>query len=193
MWRNRAAFVALVLGLVLGVGVLLGLFLPPIGSMVPGRPTYNTAAILTQVQGLSQLVTVKYVIEKVVVMEDVKWYGENRLLLLAHGVVKGGVDLSQMKPGDLEIRGKAISIRLPQASLTDVYLDDKKTRTIERSTGLIRTFDVNLEQNARLQAVNDIRIAARNSGIYDEANERAKSQLRSFLTLMGFESVEFRP
>ena len=35
----------------------------------------DSATVLRQVQTLSQLVTVKYVMEKVVVLEDVKWFG----------------------------------------------------------------------------------------------------------------------
>ena len=61
-----------------------------------GPSAYTTATVLRQVQTLSQLVTVKYVMEKVVVMEDVKWFGESRVLLVANGVVKAGVDFSRM-------------------------------------------------------------------------------------------------
>ena len=43
--------------------------------------------------------TVKYVLEKVVVLEDAKWYGENRVILVAHGIVKAGVDLQKLQPG----------------------------------------------------------------------------------------------
>ena len=55
-----------------------------------GPKFYNTATVLVQVQTLSQLVTVKYVMEKVVALEDVQWYGESRVLLIAHGIVKAG-------------------------------------------------------------------------------------------------------
>jgi len=59
----------------------------------------NTATVVEQVQTLSDLVTVKYVLEKVVILEDVKWYGENRVLLLAHGIVKAGIDLKRINAG----------------------------------------------------------------------------------------------
>ncbi|MBM3822319.1 MAG: DUF4230 domain-containing protein [Verrucomicrobia bacterium] len=192
MGRQRAVFFAVILALVLAFGVLLGLLLPPLGPVLSTRPGINASVVLTQVQGLSHLVTVKYVLEKVVILEDVKWYGENRLLLLAHGVVKAGIDLGQIKPEDIVIEGRSILLRLPRAMVTDAYLDEKKTRVIERSTGLMRTADANLEQNARQQAVNDIRIGARNSGIYEEAEERAHLQLRAMLTALGFERVDFK-
>src|SRR5271154_5973513 len=75
----------------------------------------STPVLLTQVQSLSQLVTVKYVLEKVVVIEDMShWYelelGENKLLMVAHGIVKAGVDLSDLKPGDIRVSGNKITI-----------------------------------------------------------------------------------
>jgi Protein of unknown function (DUF4230) len=151
---------------------------------------YNTATVLQQVQTLSQLVTVKYVIEKVEVLEDVKWFGENRVLLVAHGIVKAGVDFQQMKPEDIHISGKKISIRLPPPQITDAYLDDKQTRVVERTTGLLRLFDKDMEQTARQNAVDDIRRAARTSGILKDAEERAQVQVKNLFREMGFEEVQ---
>lgn len=183
---------ALVAAILLTLGVVVGVFVPALDALRPSPRIAGTDAILKQVQNLSQWVTVKYVIEKVVILEDAKWYGENRVLLLAHGVVKGGVDLSRLKADDIQVSGKQIALRIPQATVTDVYLDEQKTRVIERTTGLLRTFDINQEQNARRQAVDDLRRAARNSGIYDEANERARAHLKSLLSWMGFEQVTFK-
>jgi Protein of unknown function (DUF4230) len=146
--------------------------------------------VLRQVQTLSQLVTIKYVMEKVVVLEDAKWYGENRVLLVAQGIVKAGVDLGQLKPADLQVSGKKITIWLSPAQITDAYLDDKETRVVERTTGLLRVFDKDLEQAARQNAVDDIRRAARTAGILKDADDRARAQLTILLTQMGFEDVE---
>lgn len=193
MWKTRLAIVILLLAIAMGLGLLIGLVLPRLATTVAPPPKiYNTATILKQIQTLSQLVTVKYVLEKVVILEDVKWYGENRVLLVAHGIVKAGVDLAKLNPEDVRVEDKKIIIRLPQATITDVYLDEKKTRIVERTTGALRTFDKNLEQEARRQAVDDIRIAARNNGIYDDATERARNQLSNLFQQLGFAEVEFR-
>jgi hypothetical protein len=130
--------------------------------------------------------------DKVVVLEDVKWYGENRVLLLAHGVVKAGIDLKRLQPGDISISGKSITLRLPPAEVTDAYLDDKDSQVIDHTTGLLRSFDKNLEQTARENAVDDIARAARHAGILDEADQRARAELSIFLKHAGFESVAFR-
>lgn len=156
-----------------------------------GGPTvYNTATVLRQVQTLSQLVTVKYVMEKIVVMEDVKWFGENRVLLVANGVVKAGVDFSRLQPEDVRVADKTIALRLPAAQITDAYLDDRQTRVVERTTGLLRTFDKDLEQTARQMAVDDIRRGARSAGILKDADDLARAQVQNLFEQMGL-TVEF--
>jgi len=125
-------------------------------------------------------------------LQDLKWYGENHVLLLAHGVVKAGIDLKRLKPEDVTITGKTISIKLPVCQITDAYLDDKASQVIDHSTGLLRTFDKDLEQTARQNAVDDIARAARKAGILEDAGKRAETEMSTLLKRAGFEQVEFR-
>lgn len=181
---------AVALLLVLALGVWLGFATHRLVSGGGGTTTvYNTATVLRQVQTLSQLVTVKYVMEKVVIFEDVKWYpgGDSRVLLLAHGIVKAGVEFDKVTLEDVELTGKKVTIVIPAAKITDCYLDDRQTRVVERSTGILRTFDKDLEQNARKIAVDDIRRAARTAGIVKDADERAREQLEKMFQQMGLE------
>lgn len=190
MKKLRLALALMVFLAIVAGGVWLGLSLK---RWLGGGSIrfYDTATIIKQVQTVSQLVTVKYVMEKIIVLEDVQWYGESRVLLVAHGIVKAGVDLGTLKPGDVQTNGQKITIRLPLPQIFDCYLDEKQTRVIERSTGLLRTFDKDLEQTARQNAVADIRTAARVSGILKDADERARWQLMLLFNQMGFQQVEF--
>jgi hypothetical protein len=172
-------------------GLFVGRLFRKPAPVVPPPQIANTATVLKEVQGLSQLVTVKYVLEKVVVLEDAKWYGENRLLMVAHGIAKAGVDLKELKPEDIRIVGTTLRINLPKSFITDAYLDDKRTRVIEQTTGVLRAFDKDLQQNARQQAVAAITKAAREIGIEREAEERAREQLRGLFRQLGFTEVEF--
>ena len=103
MFKTRLIIVGLVLAIAMGVALFVALLFvrPP----APGAPPkiQSTATIVQQVQTLSELVTVKYVLEKVVILDDIKWYGENRVLLVAHGIVKAGVDLQEIKPEDVRV------------------------------------------------------------------------------------------
>jgi hypothetical protein len=190
MFKTRLIIGGLVLAIAMGVALFIALwFVRPPAIGAPPK-IESTATIIQQVQTLSDLVTVKYVLEKVVILDDIKWYGENRVLLVAHGIVKAGVDLREIKPEDVRVEDKKIVLKLPRARITDVYLDDQKTRVVDRSTGLLRAFDKDLEQNARRQAVDELRIAARSNRIYEDAEERARLQLTNLFHLLGYE-VEF--
>jgi hypothetical protein len=192
MQRLKRFFLAAFVLIIFAGGVWLGFTVRHWLKFGSGLREENTATVVEQVQTLSDLVTVKYVLEKVVILEDAKWYGENRVLLLAHGVVKAGTDLKRITPNDVTISGKKISLRLPSPQITDAYLDDKNSQVIDHATGLLRAFDKDLEQTARANAVDDIRRAARVDGILDEADKRARLELELFLRQAGFEKVEFR-
>jgi hypothetical protein len=185
---KKAVLTLVLLAMIFAAGLFLGAVAHrwwPFG----GR---NSTVLLTQVQNLNHLVTVKYVLEKVVVYEDAKWYGDSRVLLVAHGVVKAGIDLSMLQPGDIQISEKKISVALPPPRITDVYLDDRRTEILERSTGILRSFDKDLEQNARIEAVEDLRRAAAEGGILTDAAGRARVELTALLHQLGFAEVEFR-
>ncbi|HYG23683.1 MAG TPA: DUF4230 domain-containing protein [Verrucomicrobiae bacterium] len=187
--------IILVIAPVFALGILLGIKFGKWGS---GRAT-STPALLTQVQSLSELVTVKYVIEKVEVHEvpsenivGQMLGSQNRMLLLAHGVVKAGIDLQGLTADDIEVSGKRVIITLPGARITDAYLDEKETRVIDRSTGLLAPPTKDLEQTTRRNALDNIQRAARTTGILNEADQRARAQLITFFKSLGFESVEFK-
>jgi len=185
---KKAVLALVLLAVIFAVGLFSGLVAHrwwPFGGV-------NSTVLLTQVQHLNHLVTVKYVLEKVVVYEDAKWYGDNRVLIVAHGVVKAGIDLSMLQPGDIQIADKKISVTLPPPRITDAYLDDRGTEVVERSTGLLRLFDKNLEENARMQAVAQLREAAAKGGILTDATERAKVELTALLKQLGFTEIQFR-
>lgn len=173
---------------ILGFGFAGGMFL---GRVLPqSRPRIaDTPAIITQIQALSQLVTVKYVFEKVIQLDDVKWYGQNRLLMVAHGVAKAGVDLQKVTAADVKVRAGKLTLALPKPQLLDVYLDEKRTEVVERSTGILREFDQQMEQDARRQAVDQIRLAARASGILKDAEERTRLQLIALAAAAGYGEV----
>lgn len=190
-------FRALLVLAVLALGVYLGLTVARWRS--GGLRVENTATIIQQVQTLSDLVTVKYVMQKMEFVDSPPGstlgqfiQGDNKVWLLAQGVVKAGIDLKKIAPGDVAISGKALTLTLPKPEITDAYLDDSQTKVIERTTGFLRSLDKDLEQTTRQYAVDDIRRAAQQSGILNDANERVRTELRTFFQQAGFEMVEFR-
>jgi len=185
-----AGLVALLFIGVLGTGVAAGWWVArSIATPGPARIA-DTASVVTRVQGLHQLVSVKYVVEKVVLLEDAKWYGESRLLMVAHGVAKAGVDLSRLDARAVRADGRRVRVELPRPQLTDVYLDDRRTQVVERSTGVLRAFDKDLEQDGRRQALDQVRLAVREAGILKDAEDRARQQVSALFRQSGFDQVE---
>src|ERR1043166_6567130 len=144
MFKNGLGnFIALA-AIIFLFGLIAGMIVPRWGGIRSPQKTYNTATILKQVQTLAQLVTVQYVMEKVESYDAApdttlgQWLtsltGEPHVLLLAHGVVKAGVDLSQMGNTDLHVSNKKIVIKMPHARITDAYLDDTLTRVLQRES-----------------------------------------------------------
>ena len=201
MLKTRLINGVLWLGIVTVLIVIFFVLRPFLFNMVsPPAKIMSTPVILQRVQTLSQLVTVKYVMEKVVVISDPQpglreflfpGSTENRVVIVAHGIIKAGIDLGEIKEGDITLAEKKISIKLPPARVTDRYLDDKLTKVMEVKTGLLRSFDKDLEQNAREQAVQEISVAARAGGILKDAEDRARTQLTTLFHQLGFEDVEF--
>lgn len=181
------------------LGLFLGLGLARWFGTGPGPRHLSTPAILEQVKTLADFVTVEYTLEKVESLEVPAQNlvgqvlgSENRVLMLAHGTVKAGIDLKRLGPGDISVSGKSITIKLPAAKITDAYLDENLSRVIDRKTGLLAPPDKDLEQTVRQIAIDDIRRAAREGGIAKAAEDRARTQLGRLLLQLGFEKVEFK-
>ena len=194
---ERIVFIMVMAALLLGAGGWIGSKFARLAANSKPHEE-NTSTVIRQVQTLADLVTVKYVVEKVVIVDAPPQstlgqfvQGDNRVLMLAHGIVKAGIDLKQFSPADVTISGRTIRIQLPPAQITDAYLDDNQTKVIDWKQGFLRSFDKDLEQKARQMAVDDIKRAARNDGILNEAMQRAQLQLAVFFQKAGFEQVEF--
>ncbi len=198
MRRVKQIFWVLAVALVFIAGAWFGLKLTRLLTPVAGVRVENTATVVQQIQTLSDLVTVKYVLEKVEIVNSPPTttlgqfvQGENRVLLLAHGIVKAGIDLKRLQKEDVVIVGKKIVLHLPPPQITDAYLDERQTQVIDWQKGFLRDFDKDLETTARQNAVDDIRRAARAAGILQDADARARLELAVFLNQAGFEQVEF--
>lgn len=196
MWKTRLIMASLLLFIIALLVLVAGFLMVRWYQRAQSPAQRNTAVFLRNIQTLNQLVTIQHRLEKVVVLEDPPTgrlaliAGDNRVILVAHGVVKAGVDLSQIREQDLKWRGTNLVMRLPPSQITDVYLDEQRTQVIEHKTGFLRRFDVQLPDLARQQALQDMRRAAREFGILQDADQRARLSIQKFLEPMGV-AVQF--
>lgn len=178
-----------------GTGTVLG----NIATRLLGSSTTTVSApmVITQIQRLSRLETVSYSVDTVVegkrtnaVLPDLL-FGD-RLLLVVHGQVVAGVDLSKLKPESVTVNGKSITVDLPASQVFTTKIDEGKSRVFARTTGVLVPTDPNLETETRRTAETQIQQAAMGDGILDTARANARSSIESLLHGLGFETVTVR-
>lgn len=169
-----------------------------IGFLYGKKPSWyvNTdrVSILKEVKQLQRLETAQYNIEKIV---DAGTTGSSlnqllfgdKLLLIAHGEVIAGFDLSNLKENDIYINGTKITIQLPAAQILMSRLDNEKTEVYDRRTGILTKGNIDLETQARAEAEKSIRQAACDSDILATAAENGKKQLMTVFNGLGFADV----
>jgi hypothetical protein len=171
--------------LIIGLIVYARIYAPGATWLRPVDPP----AVVIQVRALKELVTVHYLVQKVVgITESHRPLGEESLLLMVQGRAQAGVDLATITQYDVEVRGKRIKIRLPHAEIFDVYLDEKNTKVWDRRITWWTPWvspDPDLEHRARLAALDDIRKAALDMGILREAESNARTAIRDLAGAMG--------
>lgn len=147
-------------------------------------------SVLREVQQLKQLVTVRYGIQRVVGLREAKQpFGEESILLMVEGQVLAGVDLGVLKQEDVHLLpNNRVHIDLPPAKIFDAYLDEKQTKIWDRQITWWTPWliaDPQLEHRARLKAVEEVRSAARDMGIQQEAQHQAINAIGGFLSTVG--------
>lgn len=169
----------------------------PLDGILHPTAVFNvsSATIIQQVRALARLETIQYTVEKVITAEvgqgDLGFLFGDRLLLVAHGVVIAGVDLSLMSDQDVVVQGTVASLRLPKAEIFIATLDNDKSYVFDRETGLLTHGDYTLESRARQVAEGEILKAAEADGILNLAQQNAEHYMRSLLLGLGFTEVVF--
>jgi Protein of unknown function (DUF4230) len=208
-WRRGFPWLGGIVFLLLGAGfgvVLLGTIAHKaqegiwdrLASIATGRSRTefrSQPSVVEKIRQLQRLETVAYTVDKVVegdreslILPD--FLAGDKLLLVAHGEVIAGVDLSGLQPSDVAISGRSIRVHLPASQIFSARLDSAQTRVYSRMTGLLVSADQNLESEVRQKAEQQIREGAMIDGILNKATQNARTTIKSLLLSLGFESVE---
>lgn len=157
--------------------------------------TASGTVVLQQIQQLNRLETCRYNGE-VVVRGEKKgilptWLSGDRVLLVGRGEVVAGLDLSALRPQDVQIRGRELSVRLPAPQILHTRLDNRRSEVHERTSGILSGPDGALDGQVRVEAEERIRAAALESGILRTAETNARATLSQQLRQFGFREVRF--
>lgn len=160
----------------------------------PFKTNMSSRTVIKEMRALNRLETASFTIEKVI---DSGTTGNrfqellfgDRILLIAHGEVIAGFDLSKLPEENIEIEGTTIRMTLPSPVILVTRLDSDETRVYDRKQGLLSKGDKDLESTARLEAEKAIRVAACQGGILNEASKNARSQLTALFKTLKFTTV----
>lgn len=175
----------------------------PLNSLATNMPQPTPTIIVRppavlQVRAITDLATAQTLMSTVVEAEKAR-VGNivyERLVLIACGKVKAGIDLSQIRDDDVTVEGDVVTVRLPKAQLLDAYLIDDSTqpcttKVYDRTNLILLPETQELEGQAREQALTAIRASAVQSGILSDANRNAKIAIERILILAGYKQVVF--
>ena len=164
--------------------------LHPTPTIIPDPITY-----INEVRALARLETIQYSIEKVITGETgggtfQALFGD-KILFVGHGTVIAGIDMEKLQPEDMRFENGVLTVRLPPAEIFIATLDNEKSYVYDRETGVLAKPDVNLETLVRQRAEQEIRTAAENDGILEQAQVNAEAYLFKFFAALGYPNTIF--
>jgi hypothetical protein len=152
--------------------------------------------LVREIQQLSELVSVKYTVQKVVGLEEQKApFGSEKLLLVVQAEVLAGIELSELRTENVDVASeRRITVALPAPKILHVLLDEQRTKVWDRRITWWTPwvpFNPDLEREARLTALESVRETAIEMGILKHAQRNAEQIISSLLEALGAQSVTF--
>jgi hypothetical protein len=113
---------------------------------------------------------------------------------VVHGEVVAGINLADLRAGDVQVSGQKVSIHLPAAEVFSTRIDNARTKVYSRDTGLFSSPDPDpdLESEVRVEAEHELQQAALQDGILKTANDNARTTISGMLQGFGFHQVDIR-
>lgn len=164
--------------------------LNPTPTIIPDPVTY-----INEVRALARLETIQYSIEKVITGETgggtfQALFGD-KILFVGHGTVIAGIDMEKLQPEHMRFENGVLTVKLPPAEIFIATLDNEKSYVYDRETGILAKPDVNLETLVRQRAEEEIRGAALEDGILEQAQLNAEAYLFKFFAALGYPNTIF--
>jgi hypothetical protein len=153
---------------------------------------------VTEINALGRYETLEFVMQTVIDLERQpdtlleRICGSDKLLLIAGGEAVAGFDLGKVRPEDITVQGKSLTLVLPPAEVFSYYLKEDQTRVYDRETNLLCIPDPELETEARRKAEQTLLDWALQQGILERAEKAGLTQLEVFLRSLGFTDLRLR-
>lgn len=164
----------------------------------PPAPKVDTrSVVIQQIREASELTTAVYTMEAVVpTQQDAAIagvvVGTTKLLYIARGEVRAGVDLSALNPSDVQVTGDTLRLRLPPPRLLDKKIDVTKSSVYDYNRGFLGLGPdtaPELQRLAQEEALKKIQTAACADRVLEKASDRAKLVVTQLVRVSGVKTV----
>lgn len=181
------------------IGIIFGLYVVVRFIVSFANPekqiSVSQTSVIQQMQSLGKMETSMYTIEKIIEggTTDAAAFKKiifgDTILLIAHGTVVGGFDLSRITSDDIDVANNVLTVRLPKPEILYSKLDNTQTKVYDRRLGLLTKGDKDLESQVRAAAEMSIREAACKGGILDQASLHMREYTSRLFLGLGFAEV----
>lgn len=161
------------------------------------------SVVIQQVRDASELTTAVFTMQAVVpTNQDTAiggWViGSTKLLYIAQGEVKAGVDLSKLSAASVKVSGEQVRILLPPPQILNSKIDVNRSTVYDYNRGFLSLGPdtaPQLQTLAQQKALQTIVSTACTDGLLQRANDRAKFVVTQLLTTAGYKNaiVETQP
>lgn len=175
----------------LTAGILLGIlimFLIRNSKEESNQVEISHNMIIEKIESLGNLEVTKYSIQDMMEYKKVRrWLPNAKTALIVSGEVICCVDLTKLKPEDIIVTGKRITLKLPQPEICHVKIDHSKSRVYDIEYGFWES--AKIADEAYKAAERELNDKARQMDIISQSRSNAANLLRPILLAMGFDEV----
>jgi hypothetical protein len=141
--------------------------------------------VVRQVRDVSELTTAIFEMDAVVPVSEKGFFVlESKVLYIAHGDVRVGVNLNDFQDKNVKISGKEITITLPPLKILDSKLDLEHSSVYSYDRGFLGWGPdvVKLQEQAQREALKKVETAACQGWLIKEASERVEKTVDHLLS-----------
>jgi hypothetical protein len=151
-------------------------------SVDVGEPS---SIVVRQIRDVSELTTATFEMDAVVpVTEKGFLILESKLLYVAHGSVRVGVNLNEFQTDNVKLEGDQITVTLPPLKILDSKLDLEHSSVYSYDRGFLGWGPdvVNLQAQAQREAISKVEKAACQDWLLKEASDRVEKTVDHLLS-----------
>lgn len=161
------------------------------------KPVYNSSSIVQSIDQISELSVVQYNYTTVIGLKQSKSLNNVEIpftgksfLATYDGEIKAGVQLAADILDHAVAEGSSVTLTLGKAEITNHSVDESSLVVYDQSKNIINQIEIEDYNNAIVEEKKNMEQKAIESGILEQAEERADVILRKLLLDMGYQEVK---